>query len=256
MVLSEKEYVYLIIIVAIGFSLLLAFFLSLLYLNVRIKKKKEIEKLNAIIETQEYERQRIAADIHDEIGPLLSSIKLNINNIENTNLHITRFDLISQTSNQLDNVIQRMRTIVRNLSLEKSGQPGLFVCIEEYKILIEKNGIIKFDFDHSVNLHPLSEMSETNIYRIISELINNSIKHSNCNLIKLTLNCSIDALEIFYSDNGHNVISKYKSEGMGLKNINKRVELLNGKIKSSSTFTNGAKYKITFPINAISEINS
>jgi signal transduction histidine kinase len=73
MVLSKDAFIYLIFIVATAILMLLLFFIVVLILNIRIRKQKEIEKLNAVITTQENERKRIAEDLHDEIGPMLSA---------------------------------------------------------------------------------------------------------------------------------------------------------------------------------------
>src|SRR4030095_7257445 len=104
MVLSKEEYLYLIGIVALGFVLLLAFFIIVMFRNIKIRKQSEIEKLNAVILTEENERSRIAEDMHDEIGPMLSAIKLQINAFGSSQSKQELAEAIAQTSVHLDTV--------------------------------------------------------------------------------------------------------------------------------------------------------
>src|ERR1041384_7641328 len=116
MLLPKDEFLYLIFAVAVAFLLLLLFFITILIINVKMRKQKEIEKLQAIIDTQENERKRIADDMHDEIGPLLSAIKLEINSYPAITLKENLENKIKSTSRHLDTVIENIRNTVRNLS--------------------------------------------------------------------------------------------------------------------------------------------
>src|ERR1043165_9819500 len=136
MLLSKEEFLYLICIVAITILLLLLFFIVVLVLNVKIRKQKEIEKLNAAITTQENERKRIAEDLHDDIGPMLSAIKLQINSFQ-TEPPEKLSSGVKQTSMHLDNVIQNIRSIVRNLSPAYMNRKGLIASIEDFEKLVE-----------------------------------------------------------------------------------------------------------------------
>jgi len=245
MVLSKNEFLYLIVVVAAGFLLLVLFFFYLLFYNVKIRKQKEIEKLNAILETQENERRRIAEDMHDEVGPMLSAIKLQISNFA----ACPEEDLeeqIKQTSAYLDTVIQHVRTVVRNLSSKKLKEHGLVQSIIDIQSRVEKDSRIKFSFQQEGINGQMKETTEANVYRIISEMVNNSIKHSNCSEINLVLRMyEQNKLLLMYTDDGKVNRSPEGKTGMGLNNIISRVNILNGKLFTLPDFSHGAFYYIT-----------
>jgi signal transduction histidine kinase len=247
MVLSKGEFLYLISIIAFGFLMLLLFFLIVMVLNVRIRKQKEIEKLNAILETQENERKRIAEDMHDEIGPMLSAIKLQINSFLSLQ---TKEDLesnIKETSGYLNVIIQNVRNVVRNLSPANLSNHGLVKSIEDFRNIIEKDGHIRFNFMNEGIGSRWKETAEINIYRMVNEMINNSLKHSNCNEINLALRMYEKEFLVLYTDNGSiQEANAVNSSGMGVKNISSRANMMNGKVSTYRDFTRGAFYFITF----------
>ena len=244
MQLSKDEFLWLIGIVATTFLVLAVFFISVLLINSRNRRLKKIEILNAMLVIQESERKRIAEDLHDDIGPMLAAIKLQINSYSS----FTAEDLtknIKETSKHLDSMIHNIRRIVKNLSPTNLNRNGLISSIQDFGILIEREGKIHFKFIHD-DLFRLSEHAETNIYRIIYEMINNSLKHSNCDLISLSITRNKDSLVIIYTDNGNLPDTPNKGDGIGVRNIEQRVRLLNGAISKSENFSEGAFYQITF----------
>lgn len=246
MVLSKDEFLYLIFIVAIAFMLLLLFFIIMVILNVKIRKQKEIEKLNAVITTQENERKRIAEDMHDEIGPMLSAIKLQINTFGSHAIKEELEESIKETSNHLDTVIQNIRGIVKNLSPAQLHKQGLIQSIEDFRMIIKKDIRVQFNFQYDSIDEKWNEQAEANIYRIVHELINNSLKHSNCNEINLSLRRYEKTFLIQYTDNGTmKMVTKNDSVGMGMQNIKSRVAMLGGKLINHNDFSHGAFYQIT-----------
>lgn len=243
MVLSKSEFLYLIGIVSMTILMLVAFFIVVMIYNIKIRKQKEIEKLNAIITTQENERTRIAEDMHDEIGPMLSAIKLMISSFSKSDDITELNSQIQQASNHLDSVIQNIRNIVRNLSSANLHKIGLIQSLEDFRSIIERDNRIRFVLNHEGIIGQWIEEAEVNIYRILYELINNSIKHSNCNEIRILFHAFENTFEIFYSDNGH-AESNLIVLGMGIRNVETRVKGLNGKLIKNDEFTEGAMYHI------------
>jgi signal transduction histidine kinase len=243
MVLPEEEFIKLIFLISFAFMMLFIFFIVMMLINTRIRRKKEIEKLQAIISTQENERKRIAEDLHDEIGPMLSAIKLQINSFPPIREELEKN--IKETSNHLDTVIQNIRGVVRNLSPSKLHSRGLIQSIEEFRSIIEKNDKIRFRLFHEGVNAKWHEQAESNIYRIVYELINNSLKHSNCSEINMALRGYQDVFLILYTDNGNAVTKANESSpGMGLQNIRTRVAMLKGKLNTHADFSSGAYYEI------------
>ncbi len=247
MALSKDEFIYLIGLVAFAFLLLFLFFVFVMILNVKIRKQKEIEKLNAILATQEDERKRIAEDMHDEIGPMLAAIKLQINTFLNVQSKEELEKSISETSGYMNVVIQNIRSAVRNLSPSNLTSNGLIQSIEDFRSIIEKDNRIRFCFMNEGIRGEWKPNAEATIYRMVNEMINNSLKHSNCNRINLAFRMYKRYFLILYTDNG-NLQADFKntSNGMGVKNIFSRVNMLNGKMSTHRDFSQGAFYHITF----------
>lgn len=245
MVLSKDEFIFLITVFVLSALTLILFFIVVLYVNVKIRKQKEIEKLEAVLRTQESERQRISEDLHDDIGPMLSAIKLQVNSIN----HISADEVastVNDTTLNLDRVIGEVRRIVRNISPFNIESDGLVATIENFRSTIQKSNKICFVFEHEGMATRFTPVVELNIYRIVHELINNSLKHSNCTEITVVLKRYSKKSVLMYIDNGNVNISKLSADGMGMKNINNRVSLLNGKMSGKKDFSNGAFYYIVF----------
>lgn len=206
-----------------------------------ISERKEMESriISASIEAEEHERNRISRDLHDGIGPTLSTIKYIFNwfaeiedinkirkNIEKGNLYI-------------DNAIQSIREISNNISPKLLEDLGVFFALEDFINTISETYHIKIDFQFTENRR-FSRIIELNLYRIIKELFNNTTKHAKATNIKLRINIiDIDQIiSILYSDNGigfdlNSIINK--GMGSGLKNITQRVKVLNGNIDIDSS---------------------
>jgi signal transduction histidine kinase len=242
--LSKVEVLWLIGIIAATFFVLAVFFISVLLINSRNRREKKIEILNAMLSIQENERKRIAEDLHDDIGPMLAAIKLQINSFGGSGAQDLPSN-IKLTSYHLDSVIQNIRNIIRNLSPTNMNRRGLIASIEDFETLVVRNSNINFHFHHDGMTTSLNKNAEINIYRIIHEMLNNSLKHSNCTVIDLSLLMNKENMQIEYKDNGKLGTSQVKGNGMGLNNISHRVRLLNGKFIQCDSFKDGAYYHIT-----------
>ncbi|TAH39069.1 MAG: hypothetical protein EYC69_12805 [Bacteroidetes bacterium] len=251
MVLSKDEILYLIAVVSAAIFLLIFLFVVVVIANVRRRQKAELEKLHALIAAEDNERSRIAKDLHDDLGPLLSGIKLQINLLNGRSGPQQLEEVLNSTSEQLDSAIGNVRYVVRNLMPPGLEKYGLVKSISDFQNLVSKNENIKFEFKHSGIEKRFKGTVELTIFRIIHELINNSIKHSNCSLIKLDLILDDDWLKISYKDDGKSALTGDISPGMGLSNIESRVNLFNGKFKTPLDFSEGADYEIEIRSNKL-----
>jgi signal transduction histidine kinase len=245
--LPKDQFLFFIVVIAIVFFILFLFFILVIILNVKKRKQKEIEALNAVINMQESERRRIAGDMHDQIGPMLSAIKLKINSIRQMKNSSEIDDTVKETTKYVDTLISDMRQVVRNLSPTNLNRHGLIQAIEDFKSVIEQNNNMRFEFMHEGMGSRMKENAEINIYRIVAELINNSLKHSECTVIKLLMKKYENKTIIIYSDDGINVKSeKLPVPGMGLKSIESRIKSFKGTLHRKEGFDEGAYYSITF----------
>jgi len=221
-------------------------FTNFLYTNTLMKlannQKQQPKRLIPLKRTSHLhqERKRIADDLHDEIGPMLAAIKLRMFTIKRMKNPLEISSTLDEITTDIDFLIQDVRKIIRNITPNWLERYGLIKSIEEFRNLIQKNNI-DFDFLYDVSENDLNENARLNIYRIIMELINNSIKHSHCKIIKLFFKTYSDKTMIYYLDDGCKAKSiEGRQSGMGLKSMKARVEALRGKIYFTNDFQNEA----------------
>jgi signal transduction histidine kinase len=237
-----------IIISLMGFGMILFVFI---YQKQRLQRELDqqtaVQKLNTelqlkllenSLEVQEFERRRIAKDLHDEVGALLSASKMSLNlflKAESTNLNSV--ERIENIRNLLDESIGVVRNISRDLVPRTLENFGLIGALEEFIHKMHTATGIKVELEH-LNIEEgqrFDQKIELAVFRIIQELTNNSIKHSEADNIIIQLVNVENHLKIIYKDNGigFNLNDKIndKNSGLGLKNLQSRVEVLGGKIE-------------------------
>lgn len=199
-----------------------------------IKERRELENklLNKIIDTEETEKQRFAEELHDGLGPLLSSMKINLHLLEKQNLsEKTKFTLHNITE-IVDEAILSIKEISNQLSPYILKDFGLITAIESFCRKInttEEN--IQIRIDNKVSDLKLNERHEVVLYRVITELINNTIKHANASGIEITFLLKDTFLMISYKDDGKgfdlNELTESEHRGRGLLNIQNRLKSVN-----------------------------
>jgi two-component system, NarL family, sensor kinase len=244
MVLSKSEFIYLVLVIAGTFLILSLFFISVLVINARNRRNKKIEMLEASLNIQEKERMRIAKDLHDDIGIILSSVIQRISIIPGNNPE--KFtEQIGEVKGLLDKMVTDTRSIIRNLAPPDLAADGLIECIERTGRFIQSTGRFQFNFIHEGVSDNLSENAKVNLYRIINEMLNNTMKHSNGSLINLSMKMDTNELLLIYTDNGKSELAT-QVQGMGLNNIQQRASMLNGQVSANKDFSQGSFYHIVF----------
>ncbi len=222
------------------------------------KEKEELQKSNAsqIVEAQEEERKRIAKEIHDSIGQMLTALKLNIEsiNLDNIEKANQRIDGLKKLSEDL---IQGIRIATFNLTPPELKDYGISIALQkmakELTKLTGKNIIFenKSNFDQRFDT-----LIETNLYRVTQEAVNNAIKYAESTYILISLNLSDTVLSIIIDDNGNgfninNIPSKphNKAEGgMGLFFMKERMNYINGRIFINSIPGEGTRVILNYTI--------
>lgn len=204
---------------------------------------------NAVIEGEEGERSRVARELHDGISPILATIKLyaqSLKDASDTNLRSALSEKIEKTINE---AIRSISDISNNLSPHVLQNFGLIPALRNF---IEKlDELLTLEFHLEFNLSKsYGNTIEITIYRIITELINNSIKYSNANNIHILLNDN-GPMYLKYRDDGigfdyHSALESKK--GMGLFNIQNRVKSLLGHVKFTSSKGKGFMLEIEIPV--------
>jgi two-component system, NarL family, sensor kinase len=217
-------------------------------------KNQELKSISAMLEGQEGERKRIAQDLHDRLGSMLSMVKLHFKSVEE-NIQVIREDnlvMYSKANNLLDEACEEVRKIANDLNSGVLNKFGLIPALNNLKESIEATGqlkIVVLDFGFDGNR--LEYSVEINIYRIIQELVCNVLKHSKATEVSLQLLKKEKRLNIVVEDNGigFNINQIKNKKGMGLKNIESRVNSLNGELNIDSGKGAGTTITIDIPLN-------
>ena len=201
----------------------------------KIKSDHQNEILKNTIFAQEKERKRIAQDLHDEVGAMLSVVKLNVARIEKKSQEDKPKKLAGETKSYLDDVISQVRRISRALLPPSLDRLGLFFALEELGNWVNKSDELRIECKKSGEQFRFESKNELAIFRIIQELLNNAIKHSGADLIKLNLRFTENYLAVVLADNGCGFVLEDKiNTGLGLKNLESRTQILKAEFRIKS----------------------
>ena len=218
-----------------------------------LRKESESRLLNAVIQTEEKARQSFARELHDGLGPVLSSIKMILTAIDQEKLDAENQKIIEHTCKTTDEAIVTLKEISNHLSPHLLKNYGLVNALEKAVGQILNNTKIHFDLIDNINSKRFPNDLEINVFRIITELINNSLKHGAPNKIVLSIQETGPSLNIKYVDDGRgfdfsNYPNNARVKGMGLENIQSRVKSLNGYFHMNSAIGNGVRVIIQIPL--------
>jgi PAS domain S-box-containing protein len=212
-----------------------------------ITERKEYEKrvLEAIINTEEREREKFARNLHDDLGPLLSSIKMYMNSFKTDSSFEKQKFIIEQVNDIVKESITTTKEISNDLSPHILTNYGLHAAIESFLQKFPNSNIELVSNLKSVRVKSEIEFS---LYRIVKELINNTMKHAKATQASIQLMQKRSLLHLIYTDDGvgfdANALNDKK--GMGLFNILSRLKSLNGKYKFPQV-EKGMKIEISVP---------
>lgn len=211
--------------------------------------------LQASLESQEEERQRIAADLHDDAGPLLATVRLYLNENMVHQDQATQLQSIYNAKQIVDETIQLIRNISHSLIPPTLKNFGLESALTDLIQKINGTGTINAscrfnDYQRRLKLEP-----ELSVFRIIQELINNILKHSRASFLHLTQSKNDQYFYIRIHHDGEGLTQDKFEElrdvhaGLGLKNIQGRIKILGGKIFFERDSTN-TYFKVTIELPA------
>ena len=206
--------------------------------------------LSTVLRTEERSRSQFAKELHDGMGPLLSSAKMSLSAISTENMSDSQREILQNTRFVIDEAIRSVREISNNMSPQVLMDFGLAQGVRNFISRIKSlHTIGEISFETNIYEARFDNDIEVVLYRVVCELINNSLKHSGCTKIEVSLMQDGVLLKLNYSDNGCGFnIGAIDSKGMGLSNIASRIESLNGTLKITSSEGNG--------VQAIAKINT
>ncbi len=238
------------------------------------KKLRDVEKsyqrmlLETALNSEEAERRRIAQDLHDDIGTMLSLTKLSLNQLIKTmgaseraglsaasadKTHLRTEFTLSKAQSLVEETIIHVRRITRDLVPTTLEQFGLAAAIDEFILRMGDSMSLTVRFHCDPEEIPRqSPRVELSLYRIMQELVNNAIKHASCDEIEIDLHIDKGKLELQVTDNGKGFdahsLKTSEQAGLGLRNIESRLSVINGVVNYHKPGIRGSRARVQIPV--------
>ncbi|MBU2904685.1 sensor histidine kinase [Arenibacter algicola] len=234
------------------------------YRNYRHKQKLQTNRINeletekqlaataAVLKGEEQERTRLAKDLHDGLGGMLSGIKYSFESIKG-NMIMTNDNqqVFERSMDMLDSSIKEMRRVAHNMMPESLLKFGLDTALKDFCNHINKTGAVQINYlSFGLANTSINQTVAITIYRIVQELINNTLKHAKAETVIVQITKTEHQLTITVEDDGEgfDTLILKKSQGMGWTNILHRVEFLKGNLNVDSEYSKGTSVHIEFNV--------
>ncbi|MFA8436348.1 MAG: sensor histidine kinase [Marinifilaceae bacterium] len=215
----------------------------------KLRKENESRLLSAIISTEEKERKYFAKELHDGVGPILSSAKLNLSAMDKSELGNMNRKILEKTECVVDNAIVVTKEISNHLNPQVLERYGLEKAIKTFVRNTIVDNAIQIEINTNIGKTRFCYDLEVMIYRISCELINNTLKHASATKVTVSIAAYSNKLSYKYDDNGIGFdIRQINSTSMGITNIISRVKSLNGSIEIDTKPQKGVYITIEVPL--------
>ncbi len=212
-----------------------------------LRKANESRVLSAIMRTEENERLNFAKELHDGLGPLLSSVKMAVSSAHTGNNNPQNKEVMIHAEKLIDESITSLKEISNKLSPHVLNNFGLKKAVKSFITHMAPVDNLNINFDSNLGEKRYPYNTEVVLYRVICELINNSLKHAEARNIYITLMDEADGIRLDYLDDGIGFDSKILEigeKGMGFANIRSRIKSLNGTIEIYSVPNEGVRVNV------------
>ena len=247
-VISRWWFAYLGIVISVCLSIGVMYAHKLFKYIARLNRQRSLLNkriLTAVLRTEEKARSRFSKELHDGLGPLLSSAKMSLSALSRGEQSPEQREIIANTTYVIDEAIRSLREISNNLSPHVLNDFGLARGVQNF---IDKSAAmhnVKIRFTTNLRSERYDTDIEVILYRVICELINNSLKHAACTEVNLSLSQNGPELALDYSDNGRGFNPQAMMDcGMGLSNIASRINSLGGMFDITSSKGKGMRAAI------------
>lgn len=210
-------------------------------------KQQELKSTYAILEGQDIERNRIATELHDNMGSLLVTLNMFADSALRTDNNVKKNELLNKITDLSSKATIEVRNLSHRLDSTKLQHFGLKAALNDLTELINQSNKAKITGEINIDEEPGYDLS-INIYRITQELFNNALKHSKATHINFELHkIKNDYLSLIYHDNGVGFNKERIKNGLGIENIKSRVDKMNGEISIESG-SSGVNIIIEIPL--------
>jgi signal transduction histidine kinase len=221
----------------------------------QLEQEKKLLMMSSMIEGQEAERKRIAQDLHDGLGGLLSSVKAQLNLIQHQVSQLESIDMYQKASNMIDHASTELRRIAFNMMPSALTKLGLREALEDLADTLRNDHQLDVDLQIFGLNGRLEETQEIMLYRILQELSNNIVKHANASKVLIQINRTDNELFLVVEDNGKGFdphLTKIDGDiGVGMKSLQSRVNFLNGDLDIGSETGKGTCITIHIPLDQL-----
>ncbi len=238
---------------AVGVFLIQKIFQHMKQVEMRTRNQEKA-LLNAVIQAEERERRRFATEIHDGLGPLLSTIKMSVSSLAAVETNPSAQSVIKNTNLAISEAIKSIQDISNNLSPHILTNFGTAKAIRNFVNKVNQSKGLKVYFKTNTMDMRFSPALEVVVYRSVCELVNNSIKHSEATRVDIDVELNDAEIQVVYKDNGKgfdatNLFSNDQGLGTGYFNMLSRINSMKGKLEVVSEKTNGVSVNISIPTN-------
>lgn len=207
-----------------------------------LRNETEKRVLSAVIKTEEQERQRFAKELHDGIGPLLSVIKMLVSGLDSGRDRAMNEKIKHNLMQAVDEAVVGVRNVSANISPHILNNFGLHDAVDSFIKKIGQTDQYDIKLMSNIEKKRFSYNVEVIMYRVICELINNTLRHAAADVIVIDLHLEEQVLYLEYQDNGIGFdVEKQSNSGMGLENMRYRLNSGNGDIQIRSEKGKGVR---------------
>jgi len=218
---------------------------------IQLEEEKKLMAARLLVEGQEEERKRIAMELHDGLGVSLSATRMQFSTIMDKSPE--NKELIERATKMLEQASGDVRKISHNMMPGLLTKLGFYEAVEDLFEKISDTGDIRVMCNITGDQERLPGNREIMLYRIVQELVNNTLKHAGASVMSIRIQILPEALDITYSDDGRgfDYEKALESGSLGLKSIMSRVDFLNGKISVDTQTGKGAAFHIVVPVTIL-----
>lgn len=221
------------------------------------EQRHQQELLAAALESQEAERRRVARDLHDDLGALLTTARMGLHQFRRkVELDQGPARRLEQTLEVIDASIESVRKTAHQLLPPTLERFGLLKALAQLTDQVNQQGEVRVQFQAD-ELPELTAQAASGLYRMVQEMLNNALKHARADRIDLSLRREGDLLHLEFADNGRGFDPESNAgKGLGLKNLESRCQTLGGSLQLHSQTGQGTRYTSSFQLAPLCQLPS